>query len=264
MFSSGKPLSLKFYLIGIAVIFIAVYVPYFVDVRSQVIGYLIVYGIPVAVVSALFGKQILSRAARNNKEAFKVTLGTFSPLYITGIFLAAIALVIITQIYPSAIELIKKTNPVLNVSPTVAVIFIAFSMLVVGPVEEYLFRGFIYGGMLNLTKGKYWFPLGIVSSLIFAAAHGYYASTYGVASPVFYIELVTFGVAMSMAFYWSGGNILALAVVHGLNDAIGFLGVATNRTIGLTAEGNIHRNRVDFHSQLRFVEKGAREPSIAF
>ncbi len=67
---------------------------------------------------------------------------------------------------------------------------------------------------------------------MFAAAHGYYALTYGVASPVFYIELVTFGVAMSIAFYWSGGNIWALAVVHGLNDAIGFLGVATNLTIG--------------------------------
>ncbi len=231
MFSTGKPLSISRYIIGIAVIFIAVYVPYFVNVGSEVVGYLIVYGIPIAVVSVLFGRQILSRAAKNNKEAFKITFGTFSPFYVAGIFLAAIALVVIVQFYPSATELIQKTNPVLNVSPAAAWVFIAFSLLVVGPAEEYLFRGFMYGGMLSLTKGKYWFPLAIVSSLTFAAAHGYYAITYGVASPVFYIELVTFGVSMAIAYQWSGGNLLALAVVHGANDAIGFLSVATNATI---------------------------------
>ena len=231
MFSTDKPLSLSYYLIGIAVIFIAVYVPYFVDVGSQVVGYLIVYGIPIAVVSVLFGKQILSRAAKNNKEALKVTLGTFSPFYIAGIFTAAIALAIILQFYPSATDLLQKTNPVLNVSPTEAWVFVAFSLLVVGPAEEYLFRGFMYGGLLNLTKGKYWLPLAIISSLMFAAAHGYYAQTYGVASPVFYIELVMFGVSMAVAYNWSGGNLLALAVVHGTNDAIGFLSVATTASI---------------------------------
>ncbi len=167
MLPSEKPLTLSHYLVGIAVMFTCIYVPYFFYLGSglmgQVLGYLIVYGVPIAVVSVLFGKQILSRAAKNNKKAFPITLGVFSPLYIAGVFLAAVALVVITQLYPSAVQLIQKTNPVLNVSPNVAWIFIAFSLLIVGPAEEYLFRGYMYGGMLSLSKGKYWLPLAILS-----------------------------------------------------------------------------------------------------
>ena len=141
------------------------------------------------------------------------------------------------DLFSSAQQIIQKTNPALNVSPSVAWILIVVSMLVVGPAEEYLFRGFVYGGMLNISKGKYWLPLAVVSSVMFAAAHGYYAETYQIVSPVFYIELITFGIAMAVAFYWSGGNIVALAVVHGLNDAIGFLGVATSKDYSLAAQG---------------------------
>ena len=95
----------------------------------------------------------------------------------------------------------------------------------------------MYGGLLSISKGRHWLPLAVVSSILFASAHAYYALTYGVASPVFFIQLITFGVAMAITYQWSGGNLLAIAVVHGLNDAIGFLGVATTRQIGLAAQG---------------------------
>ena len=236
MFSTGKPLSVSLYLVGVIVIFLTVLVPYFIPL-GPIAGYLIVYGIPIVVVSAIFGKQIFSRAGKNNKTAFKLGLGLFSTFYLLGVFLSVVALLIILQFNPSAQQLLEKTNPALNVSPTVAWIMMAVSMLVVGPAEEYLFRGFMYGGMLSISKGRYWLPLAIVSSLMFASAHAYYALTYGVASPVFFIQLVTFGVAMAITYHWSGGNILAPAVVHGLNDAIGFLGVATTKEIALTAQG---------------------------
>jgi membrane protease YdiL (CAAX protease family) len=234
MFSNGKPLSFLLYLIGVVVILVTVYVPYFIRVGT-VTGYLIVYGIPLVVVSLIFGKQILRRAAKNNKEAFGFSFGIFSLFFVAGIFISAIALVIIIQFNPSAKDLILLPNPALDVSPEVAWILIAVSMLVIGPAEEYLFRGFLFGGLLSVTKGRFWIPVAVVSSLVFSLAHGYYAVTYGVASPVFFIQLMTFGVAMCVAYYWSGGNILALAIVHGLNNAIGFLGVATTDSIGLAA-----------------------------
>ena len=55
MFSTGKPLSKSLYVIGVLVIFAAVYLPYIVPVSSAIEDYLIVYGIPIAVVSVIFG-----------------------------------------------------------------------------------------------------------------------------------------------------------------------------------------------------------------
>ena len=236
MFSTGKPLSLSLYIVGVIVIFLTVYVPYFVPLGT-VAGYLVVYGVPIVVVSVIFGKQILSRAAKNNQTAFKQGLGLFSSFYVLGVFLSIVALAIILLFTPSAQQILEKTNPALDVSPMVAWIMIAVSMLVIGPAEEYLFRGFMYGGLLRISKGKYWLPLAVLSSVMFASAHAYYALTYGVASPVFFIQLITFGFAMAVTYQWSGGNLVAISVVHGLNDAIGFLGVATTRQIGLTAQG---------------------------
>jgi membrane protease YdiL (CAAX protease family) len=237
MFNSNKPISLPFYIIGLIVIIIAVSLPYFFEF-GQVLGYLIVYGIPIVVVSTFFGKQILSRAAKNRKNGFRYSFGFFSSFFLLGIIVASITLMIILQLYPSALDLIKKTNPALDVNPQVAWIMIAVSMLVIGPAEEYLFRGFIYGGMLSVSKGRFWFPLAIVSSLVFTFVHWYYALTYQVASPIFFIQLFTFGIAMCLTYYYSGGNLLGPAIVHGLNDAIGFLGVATaSDTIRLTAQG---------------------------
>ena len=62
MFSAGKPLSKIFYAVGIIVIFVAVYSQYFVHLGS-VTGYLVVYGIPIAVVSLFFGKEILRQGS---------------------------------------------------------------------------------------------------------------------------------------------------------------------------------------------------------
>ncbi len=234
MFSTGKPLSKMLYVIGIAVIFLAVYSQYFVRL-GVVTGYLVVYGVPIVVVSLFFGRPLLQRAAKNNREGFKYGLGLFGALTILSIFLSVIALAIILQFNPQAADLLSKPNPVLQVPPNEAWILIVVSILVVGPAEEYLFRGFMYGGLLSISKGRYWLPLAIVSSLMFASVHAYYAVTYGIASALPFIDLVTFGVAMSITYYWSGGNILAPAVIHGLYDATGFLGVATTTNIGLAA-----------------------------
>jgi membrane protease YdiL (CAAX protease family) len=108
---------------------------------------------------------------------------------------------------------------------------------VVGPAEEYLFTAFTYGGLLSISKGKFWLPLAVASSLLFASAHVYYAVTYEVASVIAFITLATFGFAMAATYYWSGGNLLVPALIHGVYDATGFLGVAATMEIGLISRG---------------------------
>jgi membrane protease YdiL (CAAX protease family) len=236
MFSTGKTLPKKLYIIGIVVIFVCVYAQYFVKL-GQITGYFVVYGIPILVVSLLFGKEMLQRAAKNNKPAFQLGLGLFGALTALSVFLSIVALAILLQFNPQAIELLNKPNPVLEVSPDVAWIMILVSLIVIGPAEEYLFRGFMYGGLLCITKGKHWLPLAVASSFLFAAVHAYYAITYEAASVVPFITIITFSVAMSITYYWSGGNLLVPALIHGLYDATGFLGVATTTEIGLYARG---------------------------
>jgi membrane protease YdiL (CAAX protease family) len=236
MWSDEKSLSAVLYIIGVVVIFAAVYVQYFVPL-GEIEGYLVVYGIPIAVVSLIFGKQILRRATKNNKEAFQKGLGIFSTFYLGGLFLSVIALVVILFFNPTAEQLLEKTNPALNVPANVAWIMMVVSMLVIGPAEEYLFRGFVYGGLLSLSKGRYWAPLAVLSAVLFASAHGYYALTYGVASPVFIIQLISFGVGSAFIYRVTGGNLMALSVIHGTNDLIGFLGVAVSKEVSLAAQG---------------------------
>jgi len=231
----AKPLSKFLYLTGLFVIFLCVYSQYFVR-YGLITGYLVVYGIPILVVSLLFGRHLLQRAAKNSKDAAKFGLGLFAVLTVIGILLSIVVLAVLTHFDPHAANLLNKPNPVLNVSSNVAWVMIPVSILVVGPAEEYLFRGFIYGGLLSISKGKHWILLAVVSSVMFASVHAYYALTYSIASVLPFVQLITFGFAMCITYYWSGGNILALALIHGFYDATDFLGVATTNQIGQDAQ----------------------------
>ncbi len=234
MFSAENPLPKTLYIVGLIVIFLAAYSQYIVHL-GPILGYFVVYGIPILVVTLIFGKSILKKAAKNNKAAFKYGLSLFGALTVLGIFLAAIVVAILLQVDPQAATLLSKPNPVLDVPPNVAWIMIAVSFLVVGPAEEYLFRGFMYGGLLSVSRGRHWLPLAVISSFMFAAVHAYYAVTYGVASSAAFIDLVCFGIAMAVTYFWTGGNILAATLIHGVYDATGFLGVATTTVTSIVA-----------------------------
>jgi membrane protease YdiL (CAAX protease family) len=110
---------------------------------------------------------------------------------------------------------------------------VGVSMLVVGPAEEYMFRGFVFGGLLDIFKDRHWLILAFISSLLFCAAHLYYAETYEAASVVQYTELLTFGMAMAGTYYLSGGNLFVPALIHGAYDATAYVGVATSTNEGL-------------------------------
>jgi membrane protease YdiL (CAAX protease family) len=229
---SSRPISKSRYLFGVLIILGAAYSQYVFAGFGAVGGFLVVYGVPIVVVSILWGRAIIRKAIRNMLATFKFGLGFYGAFTGLGLIASYAILFLLTSFDPASLNLLHKPNPVLHVSPEYAWIIVGISFLVVGPAEEYLFRGFVFGGLLSLFKNRHWFGLSIVASALFAAAHLYYGLVYGVASAIDFTDLVTFGIAMCATYYLSGGNLLVPAFIHGAYDATGFLGVAMSSGIG--------------------------------
>jgi hypothetical protein len=229
---SNKPMTRARYLLGLLVILAAAYSQYAFGGFGPAVGFLVVYGIPIVIVSILWGRAIILRAAKNTLAVFKFGLGFYGAFTALGLLVSYVILFFLTKFDAAALNLLQKPNPVLSVSPEYAWVMVGLSLLVVGPAEEYLFRGFVFGGLLTLLKSRHWLILSLVSSVFFAAAHLYYGLVYGVASALAFTDLVTFGMAMCVTYYLSEGNLLVPAVLHGAYDATAFVGVATSSSIG--------------------------------
>jgi len=196
---------------------------------------LLVYGIPIVVtvfIWAIWGWEFITKAFNRTLNALKFGLGYFGVFTALGLVVGIFIVFLLSVFDPAAVSLLGKQNPVLNVSPGVAWLMVALSFLLTGPAEEYIFRGFVFGGMLSFFKNRHWLIIALVSSIFFAAAHLYYAEVYEVASLVQFVELVAFGMAMAATYYVSGGNLVAPALIHGAFDATAFIGVATTLTLG--------------------------------
>jgi membrane protease YdiL (CAAX protease family) len=222
----------KSYLVGLVVLFAAAYSQYLISRLGAILGFVIVYGVPILATGLLSGRPVIRRAFSRKYDALKFGLGFFGAFSVLGILLSLGLLYIIVVFDPRAVSLLNRPNPVLNVPPELAWVMVGVSILVVGPAEEYLFRGFVYGGLLNLFKGRHWISLAFISSMLFAAAHLYYAIVYGVSSLLPFTDIVTFGMAMATTYYLSGGDLAIPAAIHGVYDATGFLGVAWSPELG--------------------------------
>jgi len=220
------------FITGLVIILASVYLQYVIPGLNLVSGTLLVYGVPILVTSLIWGRTIIVKALNHMYAALRYGLGYFGIFTIIGLAAGILILFLLTLFDPTAINLLHKPNPVLQVPPELAWFMIGFSFLVVGPSEEYLFRGFVFGGLLNVFKGRHWLFLALVSSIFFAGVHLYYAVVYGVASLVQFADLITFGMAMAATYYVSGGNLLVPAMIHGAYDATGYIGVATSSDIG--------------------------------
>ncbi len=221
------------YIAGLLVILASAYLQYVIPNLDLVLGTLLVYGVPILIVSLVWGRTIIFKALNQTYTAFKYGLGYFGIFTVLGLFLGILIIFALTLLDPAAINLLHKPNPVLQVPPQFAWYMVGFSFLVVGPSEEYLFRGFVFGGLVNFLKGRNWLSLAFVSSIFFAGAHLYYALVYGVASLVSFADLITFGMALAATYYVSGGNLLIPALIHGTYDATAYVGVATSSDIGV-------------------------------
>ncbi|MGA3191126.1 MAG: type II CAAX endopeptidase family protein [Candidatus Bathyarchaeia archaeon] len=236
--SNGKrgPRGKKFYVLGLVIVFVAVYSQYLFQYwgvhLGLISGSLLVYGVPVLAITLLLGTATIRRFFKNTYSGLKLGLGLFGAFTVLGIVLAAVILIFLAALDPSTIKLLDNPNPVLQVSPDFAWIMVGVSFLVTGPAEEYIFRGFMFGGLLGIFKNRHWLILAFVSSLLFSATHLYYAFAYGPASLVQFADLVTFGMAMAGTYYFSGGNLFAPALIHGAFDATAFVGVATSTIVG--------------------------------
>lgn len=228
-----EPLTGRRYLLGLFVIFLSAYSQYLIKDFGFLFGFLVVYGIPIGVVSYIFGRPIVRRAFRNPNAALKFGLSLFGVFAVIGTAAAAGIISILFAFDPKAANLLHHPNPVLHVSPELAWLMVWISLLVVGPAEEYLFRGFVYGGLLALFRDRHWILLAFLSSILFAAAHLYYALVYGLASLASFAEIVFIGVALAVTYYLSGGNLLIPALLHGLYDASGFVTVAVSPQVGM-------------------------------
>ncbi len=231
---TGKRITKKTYLVGLVIIFAAVYSQYVIPQGfGLVLGFLVVYGIPVVATGLLWGRAIIRRALSRTATAVKFGLGFFGAFTVLGLVLGIAILFVILYFDPSAENLLFKPNPVLNIPSGLAWVMVLVSFLVVGPAEEYLFRGFVYGGLLSLSNNRHWLSLAFFSALLFAGVHLYYIFVYGLVSLIQLTDLVTFGMAMAATYYYSGGNLLVPAMVHGAYDATAFVGVATSTAIGV-------------------------------
>lgn len=232
----SQPRGNKFYVLGLIIVFVAVYSQYLVQYLGfhlgLILGSLLVYGVPILAITLLWGTTIIRRFFKSTYSAIKLGLGLFGAFTVLGIVLGIVIAIFLVALDPSTVKLLEKPNPVLSVSPDFAWIMVGVSLLVTGPAEEYIFRGFVFGGLLDIFKDRHWLILAFVASLLFSATHLYYAATYGAASLVQFTDLITFGMAMAGTYYLSGGNLFAPALIHGAYDATAFVGVATSTSVG--------------------------------
>jgi len=232
-----KPIPKRSYIIGLLVIFASIYSQYAIKGLGPIFGTFIIYGIPILTTIILWGSSIIRRAFNRTYAALKFGLGFFGAFTVLGMLVAAAILFIIVTLDPSAANLLQRPNPALNIPPKLAWVMVWISLFVVGPFEEYLFRGFVYGGLLSILKDRHWLSLAFVSSILFAAAHPYYAFVYGITSLVQFTDLVAFGMAMAATYHLSGGNLLIPAIIHGTYDASEFFDVATSLNLGAPFRG---------------------------
>ena len=232
-----RGLTKKGYFLGLAVIFISSYSQYLIPRVNLIAGAFWVYGISIAAISAIWGGSLLRRAFHDTIGAFKVGLASLGIFSVAGSIASFLVVAMLKGLDPTALTVLQKPLPVLNVPHETAWLMAGASILVVGPCEEYIFRGFVFGGLLSLFGVHRWLLLALISSLLFAGVHAYYAIVYGVAALVPFVEIVAIGMALAVAYYLSGGNLLMPALIHGAYDATGFIGAATRPEVGARLKG---------------------------
>lgn len=229
--TTEKGLGFWKYALGLVVIVFFVYSQYLFNITGLLYGVILVYFLPSIVVLLITGRRILVKAGANFKKAIKYGFGYFGIFSAAGIGLAILLLALLFAFDPQVGEILNRPNPLLEVSPNVAWLMILFSFVIVGPFEEFLFRGFVFGELSEILKNRHWIISALIASIIFAMLHLYYLIIYGIASIIQLSQIVMFGLGMSGAYYKSKGNLVVLALIHGAFDATSYLILAIPNNI---------------------------------
>jgi len=181
---------------------------------------LLVYGVPSLAFLVLVGPGPLRHWNQ------RLSLATLEGLQWYGIASLAALLVVIflTIAYlvvdPGALDLLQRANPALEQAVGDPWFFVGLSF-VVGAVEETIFRGWIFG-FWAAREGS-WLVPAVWTSALFAGVHVYYGTTYGAAAPLIFPTLFFAGFGFAAAFRFSGGNLVVIALLHGVFDASAYL-----------------------------------------
>lgn len=220
------------YFSGLIAIILAIFSQYLMPIDG--LGRLaIVYGVPILVAGLILGEFIKKRAFKNNARALGYGLAWWGVLTALGYIITLIIITYLASTDPAALSLLDRANPAAPTSPNLAWLMVAASIFIIGPAEEYIFRGFIFGGLLRIFQNRHWLILAFVTSMLFALVHLYYLLTFGITSSIFFVNIVAISMALSIAYYISGGNLLIPALLHGFFDASGFLTIATDSNFGI-------------------------------
>ncbi len=181
-----------------------------------------VYGFGLLAFYWAFRAAPLRNFGRHMGVGVREGLRWYGVFGVLGLVLAVVLTNIYLKLDPRTGELLSRITPVIQEGSQNTVFFILFSIFFVGFVEETLFRGYVFGGALRALGTRNWGWTALWTSLLFAGVHLYYAQTYLEVSPIYYVRIVTLGLAFSFAYYHSRGNLLVVALLHGGFDAMSF------------------------------------------
>ncbi|MDR3559640.1 MAG: CPBP family intramembrane metalloprotease [Candidatus Pacebacteria bacterium] len=226
-----QTLSKLAYFFGLAFILTVISSQYLHPIKNPLGSFLLIYAIPAVFVTIVSGLAILKKAFRNNLAAIEWGLASWGVL-LSGSYIIDLSVFnLLFAFDPGALVSLNRSLPFshIGLSPW---FMIALSLLVIGPAEEYLFRGFVFGGALRAFPEQHWLLLAVLASALFTLVHFYYFLIFGLASGIILPDIFAIGLAMSATYYFSGGNLLIPILLHGLFDSFGFLSLATTGGLG--------------------------------
>lgn len=182
--------------------------------------FFVVYGIPILAFLALVGTGPLRHWNRRNRLATLEGLQWYGITSIVAILAVFVLTIVYLAVDPGALALLERANPALEQGASDPWFFIGLSFAV-GAIEETIFRGWIYG--FWASRGGSWLVPATWTSVLFAGVHLYYGTTYGVAAPLIFPTLFFAGFGFAAAFRASGGNLIVIALLHGVFDASAYL-----------------------------------------
>jgi membrane protease YdiL (CAAX protease family) len=196
-------------------------VPALLPIYSSLPGDLfVVYGIPVIAFAVLVGAGPLRNWLGRLRVAAYEGLSWYAGATIVTLVVLFVMVIVYNAVDPAALKLLSRQNPALTQAAGDPWFWVGFSF-VIGAFEETIFRGWIYGFWRGRTRG--WIAPAVGSSVLFAGVHLYYGTTYGPAAPLIFPGLFLLGFAFAATYQASGGNLLVVALLHGLYDASAFL-----------------------------------------
>ncbi len=181
---------------------------------------LVVYGIPILAFLGLVGTGPLRHWNQHNGLAALEGLRWYGALTLVSLVVIVALTVVYLALDPSALNLLSRTNPALAQAMGDPWFFVGLSFLI-GAVEETIFRGWIFG--FWVARSRSWVVPAAWTSLLFAGVHLYYGTTYGIVAPLIFPSLFFIGFAFAATFRATGGNLVVIALLHGLFDASAYL-----------------------------------------